>query len=187
VTQSTETLLNFVNTRADAGGRVEQFGTGAALAEWAAEHDLLDGDTVVTDADAAAARELRDALVSVMLAHSGTPEADEDTVAQAERYLGQAGSRYPLTTVVTAGGVRVGSESRGVPGVLGGVLAAITDLGLSGAWDRVKACANPPCHLGFVDRTRNRAGRFCSSTCGSQASVRAHRARQRQTAGDTPQ
>jgi hypothetical protein len=70
VTQSTETLLNFVNTRADAGGRVEQFGTGAALAEWAAEHDLLDGDTVVTDADAAAARELRDALVSVMLAHS---------------------------------------------------------------------------------------------------------------------
>jgi predicted RNA-binding Zn ribbon-like protein len=182
MTGSSDTLLRFVNTRADAGGRLELFGSGADLAAWALREGLISDDIVVTDADAATARELRDALVSVLLAHSGTPEASDEQVAEAERYLGQAGARYPLTTVVTARGVTVAAESRGVPGVLGGVLAAITELGLSGEWDRVKACCNPPCHLGFVDRTRNRAGRFCSSTCGSQASVRAHRARQREKA-----
>ncbi|MFE3700405.1 CGNR zinc finger domain-containing protein [Nocardia tengchongensis] len=45
---------------------------------------------------------------------------------------------------------------------------------------RIKACCNPPCHFGFIDRTRNRAARYCSPGCGSQVSMRALRQRRKQ-------
>jgi predicted RNA-binding Zn ribbon-like protein len=174
-----ETVLLFVNTRADAGGRVERFGTGADFAAWAREHDLLTADTVVTDSDAAAARELRDALVTVMLAHAEDPTLDADQISTAETYLRQAGTRYPLSTILTTQGAQLTATSTGTPGVLGTVLAAATEVAQSDDWLRIKACCNPPCHNGFRDRTRNRAGRYCSPGCGSQASMRAFRERQR--------
>ncbi|MEV6061018.1 ABATE domain-containing protein [Nocardia asteroides] len=175
----TALLLHFVNTRADGAGRVEVFGTASGFADWAIEQGLLDSGIVVTDSDAAAARELRDALVTVLLTHSGDPDIGAVQVAEAERYLRQAGIRYPLTTVVTAESARLRTGSTGVPGVLGAVLAAATEVARSGDWVRVKACCNPPCHFGFLDRTRNRAARYCSPGCGSQVSMRALRQRRK--------
>jgi predicted RNA-binding Zn ribbon-like protein len=174
-----ELVLSFVNTRADAGGRVELFGTGGGFAAWAGEHELLTAGTVVSDADAAAARELRDALVAIMLAHAGDPELGAERIRTAQAYLHQAGTRYPLTTVLTTQGARLAAASTGAPGVLGAVLAAATEVAQGGDWLRVKACCNTPCQNGFVDRTRNRAGRYCNPGCGSQASMRAFRERQR--------
>ncbi|APB00361.1 CGNR zinc finger domain-containing protein [Nocardia seriolae] len=173
-------VLRFVNTRADGAGRVENFGTAAGFADWAIERDLLDAATVVTDSDAAAARELRDALVTTLLTHAGDPDIDDAQVVEAERYLRQAGVRYPLTTVVTARTAQLLAGSTGVPGVLGSVLAAVTETAQRGDWMRIKACCNPPCHFGFIDRTRNRAARYCSPGCGSQVSMRALRQRRKQ-------
>ncbi|MET8779331.1 CGNR zinc finger domain-containing protein [Nocardia sp. NPDC004654] len=172
-------VLQFVNTRADGAGRVENFGTASGFADWAIEHGLLDAAIVVTDSDAAAARELRDALVTVLLTHSGDPDVGDAQVAEAERYLLQAGVRYPLTTVVTAETAQLVAGSTGVPGVLGAVLAAVTEMAQRGDWMRLKACCNPPCHFGFIDRTRNRAARYCSPGCGSQVSMRALRQRRK--------
>ncbi|MCZ4125374.1 ABATE domain-containing protein, partial [Streptomyces sp. H39-S7] len=59
-----EVVLTFVNTRAIDGSR-EQLLDGAAFAQWLRQEDLVDSASLVTDADAAAARELRDALVVV--------------------------------------------------------------------------------------------------------------------------
>ncbi|UFS96100.1 CGNR zinc finger domain-containing protein [Nocardia huaxiensis] len=173
-------VLSFVNTRADGAGGVEIFGAAAGFAEWAIERGLLDAATVVTDSDAAAARELRDALVTTLLTHAGDPDIDAAQLAEAERYLRQAGVRYPLTTVVTAQDAQLFAGSSGVPGVLGSVLAAVTETAQRGDWTRIKACCNPPCHFGFIDRTRNRAARFCSPGCGSQVSMRALRQRRKQ-------
>ncbi|SFM31572.1 CGNR zinc finger domain-containing protein [Nocardia asteroides] len=175
----TALLLHFVNTRADGAGRIEVFGTASGFADWAIEQGLLDPGIVVTDSDAAAARELRDALVTVLLTHSGDPDIGDVQVAAAERYLLQAGIRYPLTTVVTAETAQLRTGSTGVPGALGAVLAAVTEVAQSGDWIRVKACCNPPCHFGFLDRTRNRAARYCSPGCGSQVSMRALRLRRK--------
>ncbi|MEU3012145.1 CGNR zinc finger domain-containing protein [Nocardia asteroides] len=175
----TALLLHFVNTRADGAGRVEVFGTASGFADWAIEQGLLDPGIVVTDSDAAAARELRDALVTVLLTHSGDPDIGDVQVAAAEQYLLQAGIRYPLTTVVTAETAQLRTGSTGVPGALGAVLAAVTEVAQSGDWIRVKACCNPPCHFGFLDRTRNRAARYCSPGCGSQVSMRALRLRRK--------
>ncbi|MFI1660497.1 CGNR zinc finger domain-containing protein [Streptomyces sp. NPDC020472] len=183
VTPTVETVLAFVNTRADGSGRRELFEDGRSFAAWLAERDEFDGESVVTDADAAVARELRDALVVLLLAHSGDEKSRGEPLLHAERHLRRVGSLYPLATVVTAGGAELASPQTGVPGVFGTVLAAVTTLAQSSDWGRVKACQNPPCHFGFFDRTRNGAGLYCSTGCGSQVSMRKHRQRQRQGSG----
>ncbi|MFJ5711592.1 CGNR zinc finger domain-containing protein [Streptomyces sp. NPDC093105] len=185
VTPTVETVLAFVNTRADGSGRRELFADGDSFAAWLAEHDAFGpgGETVVTDADAAVARELRDALVTVLLAHSGDEESLGEPLLRAERHLRRVGALYPLATVVTAGGVELASPQTGVPRVFGTVLAAVTTFAQTGDWGRVKACRNPPCHFGFLDRTRNGAGLYCSTGCGSQVSMRKHRRRQRRDGG----
>ncbi|MGW0886175.1 CGNR zinc finger domain-containing protein [Streptomyces sp. NPDC002671] len=183
VTPTVQTVLAFVNTRADGSGRRELFGDGDSFAAWLAERDEFGGETAATDADAAVARELRDALVTVLLAHSGDEESLGEPLQRAERHLRRAGSLYPLATVVTASGVELASPQAGVPRVFGTVLAAVTTFAQSSDWRRIKACRNPPCHFGFFDRTRNGGGLYCSTGCGSQVSMRKHRQRQRQGSG----
>ncbi|MFB9606899.1 CGNR zinc finger domain-containing protein [Streptomyces roseofulvus] len=185
VTPTVETVLAFVNTRADGSGREELFADGDAFAAWLAEHEEfgVGREVVATDADAAVARELRDALVTVLLAHSGDEESLGEPLSRAERHLRRVGALYPLAPVVTADGVELTSPQAGVERVFGAVLAAVTTFAQSGDWGRVKACRNPPCHFGFLDRTRNGAGLYCSTGCGSQVSMRRHRQRQRRDGG----
>ncbi|MFB9593649.1 CGNR zinc finger domain-containing protein [Streptomyces racemochromogenes] len=183
VTPTVETVLAFVNTRADGSGRQELFEDGDSFAAWLAEHDEFGGETLVTDADAAVARELRDALVTLLLAHSGDEESLGEPLLRAERHLRRVGALYPLATVVTAGGAELTSPQAGVPRVIGTVLAAVTTFAQTGDWGRIKACRNPPCHFGFLDRTRNGGGLYCSTGCGSQVSMRKHRRRQRDESG----
>jgi predicted RNA-binding Zn ribbon-like protein len=173
-------LLDFVNTRADAGGRQELFGDGAALSAWLDARALSDGEPA-TDADAASARELRDALVTVLLGHSGE-ELPQDDVDLAKRRLERAGTLYPLTARVDARGVTLVSEQRGVARLLGTVLASVAVRATRGEWDRIKACRNPPCHFGFIDRTRNGSGQYCSTACSSQVAMRKYRARRKEGA-----
>ncbi|MET8999444.1 CGNR zinc finger domain-containing protein [Amycolatopsis sp. NPDC004169] len=171
-----EAVLRFVNTHADGGGRPELFGTAAGFADWAAGYELLPPEVVVTESDAVAARELRDALVTVLLAHAGDPAPG---LPEAEKYLEQAGARYPLIAVIGHEGARLRPAAGGVPGVLAGVLGAVAEAAQGDVWGRLKACCNPPCHFGFFDRTRNRSGRFCSPGCSSQVSMRAMRKRRK--------
>jgi predicted RNA-binding Zn ribbon-like protein len=179
-TVTEDPLLDFVNTRADAGGRQELFGDGAALSAWLDGRALSDG-AAATDADAASARELRDALVTMLLGHSGEDLPAEE-VELAKRRLERAGKLYPLTARVDPQGVSLVSEQRGVARLLGTVLASVTMRASRGEWDRIKACRNPPCHFGFIDRTRNGSGQYCSPACSSQVSMRKYRARRREEA-----
>ncbi|MBO0877392.1 MAG: ABATE domain-containing protein [Pseudonocardia sp.] len=181
-------MLEFVNTHADGGGRIEQFGDAAGLRGWLDRIELPEevcadgGDLEVTGADAASARELRDALVTVLLAHAGEANSLGEPLTQAESYLQRVTRRYPLTSLISAEGATLRASQSGVPGVLASVLAGITELALSGAWSRVKACRNQPCHFGFFDRTRNSSAAFCGPGCASQASMRAYRQRKKNAA-----
>jgi predicted RNA-binding Zn ribbon-like protein len=181
-------VLEFVNTRADGGGRMERFGDAAGFRGWLERIELPrevwtdSGGLEVTGADAASARELRDALVTVLLAHAGEVNSLGEPLAQAESYLQRVTRRYPLTSMISAEGATLRASQTGVPGVLASVLAGITELAQSGAWSRVKACRNQPCHFGFFDRTRNSSAAFCSPGCASQASMRAYRQRKKDTA-----
>lgn len=184
ITPSAEAVLDFVNTRADAAGATELFVDARGFAAWLADHSHFGGssdggDAVVTDADAAVARELRDALVVVLRTHSGDEEATGEPLRIAEDHLRRAGVLYPLATEIAATGARLTSPQSGVAHVFGTVLAAVTEFAQSGEWKRVKACRNPPCRSGFFDRTRNGAALYCSSGCSAQVSMRKYRQRQR--------
>jgi predicted RNA-binding Zn ribbon-like protein len=179
VPPAAETVLRFVNTRADGAGRPERFGDAEGFAEWASERGPLSSDVLISDSDAASARELRDAIVVLLLAHADDTDVTAAQIAAAERFLRGASARYPLLTIVTRTGVELVAEDAGAVGLLASVLAAVTELAQRGDWAGIKACCNPPCHFGFVDRTRNRSARFCSTGCGSQVSMRAYRARRR--------
>lgn len=173
-----ETVLAFVNTRDDALGRVERLGSAQDFAQWTREHSL-GGDDVVSESEAAAARELRSALLTVMLAHAAHPNMTEEQVRGAEQHLAHAADLYPVKITLSTVGSSVAGQGRGAAGVLGSVLAAANAVIQRGEWPRVKACCSDPCEHGFFDRTKNGSQRHCSPACASRAASRAMRERRR--------
>ncbi len=177
--EPSELVVAFANTHADAGGRVERFGSADGVAAWAAETVPDAGPLELLESDVAAVRELRDALVAVLRAHAGDPVLPPGELEDAERRLAAAASRYPLSVVLDRDGVRLQPTQPGSPGLLGRVLAATAELALGGDWHRLRACRNEPCHLAFLDTSRNRSRVFCSPACSSQVAMRAYRKRKR--------
>jgi predicted RNA-binding Zn ribbon-like protein len=174
-------VLALADTHGD-GGRPERLADGRGLLEWLEEVSWLgaaSGEPQITEADAAEARELRDALIVVLLANARDPHTHSEQVRAAEALLRRAGERYPLAFAVDGGQIRLRAARSGLAGAFGQVLASIAALSLSGEWSRVKACRNEPCHRAFIDHSRNTSAVYCGPQCGSQVSMRAHRARRR--------
>jgi Putative stress-induced transcription regulator len=179
-TDPAELVLAFANTHDHRGRLPDRFADSTGLQEWlTAEQSArgMDHAAVVTPADVIEAREIRDALVAVLLTHADAEGAGEDELAAAERALRRAAQRYPLQANITRAGAGLISTQPGLSGVLGSTLAAVVELSQSGAWKRLKACRN--CHHGFIDQTRNFSAGFCRTQCRSQAGMRAYRSRNR--------
>jgi predicted RNA-binding Zn ribbon-like protein len=177
--QAAELVLGFVNTRPTGNGEPERMSDAPALRQWMETAGLDgDGDLRVTDADAAVARELRAALVALLLSHVGVEE-HEGAVADAEDHLRRAAALYPLVAVLTESGCELVPSQHGVPGAFGSLFAALSQVTASGLWPRMKMCRNLPCHVSFLDKTRNSAGLYCSAACSSQVSMRSYRQRQK--------
>jgi predicted RNA-binding Zn ribbon-like protein len=176
VCESSDLLLSLVNTRPAVDGRPELLGDRAALARWLTDSGLGDGETLVTDADAAAARELREAFVTIFRAHVGCTDG-ANALPEAEAYLQRVAERYPLTPRISAAGCTLVPSQTGVLGAFGSLLAAVADLASRGAWLRLKMCKNDSCYAGFFDKTRNSSGLYCGTACGTQVSQRAYRSR----------
>ncbi len=148
----------------------------AGLASWLGEHDLP--ATELDDADAAAARELREALRALLRANAGG-----ERHPQAAARLNDISARAPLRLELAADGAArlVGATGEGNDGVapaLGGILGAAYAAMADGSWPRLKTCLDPGCEWAFYDRSRNRSGHWCDmAVCGSRHKVRAYRAR----------
>ncbi|MFF7209761.1 CGNR zinc finger domain-containing protein [Streptomyces sp. NPDC008238] len=184
--EAADALLRFLNTHASGPRQLpERFADAGSLQAWLREHGPDTGTTHVTEADAAGARELRDALITVLLAHAGDGNTTPEALAGAEEHLRGVAARYPLTTVVTAAGATLTSTQTGVPGLFGTVLASVTALAHAGVWDRLRACRHEPCHFCFFDRTRNSSAGYCGPRCASRASMRAYRRRRKEQAAGT--
>lgn len=173
--------MDFANTHVDRFGRVERFGDAAGLSAWLAEHGFAEAASDATEADAASARELRDAVITLLLSHSDDSEVSEQTRDETEDFLRRTALRYPLVAVANHDGADLAPAHDGLPGAFGSVFAAVTKLGLKGSWSRLKACRNRGCHFAFLDRTRNASGAYCSGTCSSQVAMRKYRQRRRAT------
>jgi predicted RNA-binding Zn ribbon-like protein len=172
-------VLGFVNTRPTGNGVPERMSDAADLRGWIEAASLGgDGDLKVTDADAAVARELRAALVTLLLGHVGVEERD-GALADAEDHLRRTAALYPLVAVVTESGSELVPSQRGVPGAFGSLFVAMSQATAAGLWPRMKMCRNMPCHVSFLDRTRNSVGLYCSAACSSQVAMRSYRQRQK--------
>ncbi|MDJ0464845.1 CGNR zinc finger domain-containing protein [Streptomyces sp. H27-C3] len=61
---------------------------------------------------------------------------------------------------------------------------ALAFIVVSGEQERLRRCEAPDCRRAFVDLSRNRSRRYCSSrTCGNRLHVAAYRARRKEAAG----
>jgi predicted RNA-binding Zn ribbon-like protein len=170
-------ILGFVNTRPTGNGAPELMGDAQGLRHWVQEAGVGGGnDLRVTDADAAVARELRGALVTLLLSHVGVEE-HEGALAEAEAHLRRTAELYPLIAVVTESGTEMAPSQHGVPGAFGSLFVALAQTTASGLWPRMKMCRNLPCHVSFLDKTRNSGGLYCSAACSSQVSMRSYRQR----------
>jgi predicted RNA-binding Zn ribbon-like protein len=174
-----DTVLGFVNTRHDPkSGHFERFGDAADFSEWARDRGLLDDETV-SESEAAAARELRTALLALMSAHANPESRTRQEVDDAERHLAHAGELYPVKVTLSMSGSAVAGHGRGAAGVFGSVLGAANELVQQSDWGRLKACACEPCENGFADRTKSANQLYCGPTCASRAAMRAMRERRR--------
>jgi predicted RNA-binding Zn ribbon-like protein len=174
-------VLAFANSQG-SGHHADRFADGPGLEDWLHEvgwFGASHAEFQITDADAAEARELRDALVVILLAHARDARTETAQVEAAEALLRRAGGRYQLTARIDAEGADLSPAQTGIAGVFGQVLGSVTSLALADRWSRVKACRHEPCHRAFLDTTRNRSAVYCRSKCSSRASMRAYRARRR--------
>ncbi|WP_208298551.1 CGNR zinc finger domain-containing protein [Streptomyces liangshanensis] len=172
-------VLGFVNTRATGNGDPELMGDAEGFRRWIEGAGLgSEDDLRVTDADAAVARELREALVALLLSHVGVEEC-AGGVAEAESHMRRTAALHPLMAVVTETGCELTPSQQGVPGVFGSIVAGVAQATAAGLWPRMKMCRNLPCHVSFLDKTRNSSGLYCSAACSSQVSMRSYRQRQK--------
>jgi predicted RNA-binding Zn ribbon-like protein len=180
VASTEDMVLGFANTHGHLGRLPEYFADSAGLRDWLIQQQGVDSQgLVVTAADVIEIREIRDALVTVMVSHADGEAASAEELATAEQALQRAAQRYPLQANITREGAGLQSAQSGLAGLIGSVLAAVVELAQSGQWDRFKACRN--CHHSFVDQSRNSSATFCRKSCKSSAGMRAYRSRQRST------
>ncbi|MGP4046683.1 CGNR zinc finger domain-containing protein [Streptomyces sp. 2A115] len=123
-------------------------------------------------AEVAAARELRESLRAVCLAHAGHPAHRE--VRPLDELLASA----PLIVTVSAADGSATLRPADPASLASRVAEAVAESLAAGTWLRLKACEAPDCHWAYYDRSPAGRGRWCSmSVCGARAKMRRYRAR----------
>jgi predicted RNA-binding Zn ribbon-like protein len=163
----------FVNTL-DLESHEEQLADGPTTAAWFSERDLLPADEQITDADVRQAREMREALRKLLLAHNGAPldPAAVDSVNAAAK------SAELVVRFDEHGDGALVPVRPGIDGALGRLLAIVFRAMTDGTWERLKACPADDCEWAFYDWSKNRSATWCDmATCGNRAKARAYRER----------
>jgi predicted RNA-binding Zn ribbon-like protein len=147
--------------------------TPAALDAWISARGLPEGKRA-TAADVRRVRNFRETLRVVLGGNNGGPV--DPVVIEAMNTLIR---KVRLTVhVQPEGRPAIEVDGRGVPGLVGAILAASATAEARGMWDRLKACHS--CGWIFYDRSKNRSGSWCTMTiCGSRSKMRAYRKRNR--------
>jgi predicted RNA-binding Zn ribbon-like protein len=158
---------------------VERMPDAAALARWFVAAGLLPTLPAVNEADLTQARELREAISSlVRSAMSGSPVSGEP-LAIVNGHAARPDpppqlvleDRRPVVTTAPAADVpsALAAIARDAVHLLGGPQAA-----------RIKECEHPDCSVLFVDETQAGRRRWCSmGRCGNLVKTAGYRARRR--------
>jgi predicted RNA-binding Zn ribbon-like protein len=150
-------------------------GEVAGLTDWLDARGLLEPGVVPGHADLAAARDVREALRSLMHANNGAPEDP-----RARAVLEVAAARAQLRPTFPSEGPELVPGRGGVDGALGRVVAATFAAMLDGSWTRMKACPREVCGWAFYDRSSNASATWCSmAVCGGRVKAGAYYRRRR--------
>jgi predicted RNA-binding Zn ribbon-like protein len=169
-----ELVRRFVNTRDVEEGTDELDGPESLLG-WFSGTGLLDDEAIADEEDLKRALALREGIRSLLLANNGEG-VEPANLRELNRV---AGSVCLSVRFDEDGGPTLGSESSGVSGALGRILAAVVRATDEGIWDRLKVCTNDACQWAFYDRSRNRSGKWCTmEVCGNRMKARTFRQRQ---------
>ncbi|MFF5042312.1 CGNR zinc finger domain-containing protein [Streptomyces nigra] len=126
----------------------------------------------LAEADLAGARELRESLRVVLLAHAGHPPHGAVTP------LGELLAAAPLVVAVDSADGSAALTAAGDGPLASRVAAAVAQGLVDGTWMRLKACEAADCHWAYYDRSPAGRGRWCSmQVCGARAKMRRYRAR----------
>ena len=168
----------FVNTL-DIETHEDKLEDPATTAAWFAERGLLPEDERLSDADVRQAREMREALRKLLLAHNGAPlePAAVDSVNAAAK------SAELVVRFDDHGQAALVPVRPGVDGALGRLLAIVFRATTEGTWERLKACPADDCEWAFYDWSKNGSGTWCDmAVCGNRAKARAYRERRQRGA-----
>ncbi|MFF4245311.1 CGNR zinc finger domain-containing protein [Streptomyces sp. NPDC001822] len=174
-----ETVVDLVNTAPEAGA---DDGLADVPALYAfAERNRISGVGTLGDKDLRAVREVRSRFAAIFAA------TDAPTAAELVNGLVAAAGTTPQLTNHDGYDWHVhyfapdASVSDHLAADCGMALAFIV---VAGEQERLRRCEAPDCRDAFVDLSRNRSRRYCSSrTCGNRLHVAAYRARRREAAG----
>jgi predicted RNA-binding Zn ribbon-like protein len=160
-----ELVRSFANTIDPEHGR-EALHSPAQLHGLLVSLGLLERGTRVTQADLAAALDLRDRIRALALANNGVP-TDLSLDAQ-------------VTVHVDDGGAALEAPHDDVDGALAELVGIVYTATVDGTWERLKACRRDVCRWLFYDRSRNRSGVWCSmAVCGNRTKTATYRAAKR--------
>jgi predicted RNA-binding Zn ribbon-like protein len=160
-------VCDFVNTL-DRESGIDALADARGLGAWLRGRGLW--GVRPTEADAAGARAVREALRDLLVAHNGGEIDREGATAT----LDAAAQQAELAVRFDTGSVRLVAPAAGV----GSVLAAAGEAMADGSWQLLKACRSDSCRWAFVDRSRNRSRQWCSmEVCGNREKARRFRSR----------
>jgi predicted RNA-binding Zn ribbon-like protein len=158
---------------------VERIPDAAALARWFVAAGLLPTSPPVTEAHLMQARQLREAIGSLVRAGMSGSPLSGDPLAVVNGYAARPDlppqlvleDGRPVVTTPPAADVEdaLATIARDAVRLLGGPQAA-----------RIKECEHPDCSLLFVDETQSGRRRWCSmGRCGNLVKTAGYRARRR--------
>ncbi|MER5771214.1 CGNR zinc finger domain-containing protein [Streptomyces sp. NPDC001985] len=174
-----EAVIDLVNTAPD-DDQADGLTDLSALAEFVSRHNISDVGEL-SQRDLKAVREVRSRFAEVFAA------ADSAVAAELlNELVASAGTTPQLTdhdgydwhVHYFAPGASVADHLAADGGM------ALAFIVVAGEQERLRRCEAPDCGRAFVDLSRNRSRRYCSSrTCGNRLHVAAYRARRREAAG----
>ena len=131
------------------------------------------GEARPTRSDLAEVRALRDELRGAFTAASET-----DAVRRLNAVLSRSDAKPRLEQI--DGAWRIRWVGRLVDSVASATAMSLLEAIRDDGWQRFGLCAGAPCCCVFVDRSKNRSRRFCSTLCADRVAQSLHRARVRQ-------
>ncbi|MGW6276112.1 CGNR zinc finger domain-containing protein [Kribbella sp. NPDC055071] len=166
-------LVDTVGKRATEN--VERLADRGRLADWLTEVGLAESSPAVSESDVRRARELREAVYS--LVRSILDDRDpQDQDADVVNRLAHKADLIPQLQVGPDGLAAAWRGATPVGAALSTIARDAIDLLTGPLADRVKECENPECTLVFLDDSQARRRRWCSmERCGNLAKLAKYR------------